>query len=65
MPLLDGTTTNVWLIPTSGGPMNPVRDFAARPTVITRHVSWSPDSQEIFAAVAEHHVDVIALDGLV
>jgi hypothetical protein len=42
----------------------PVTDFAARPTVIARQVSWSPDSREIFAAVAEHHVDVIALDGL-
>ena len=65
MPLLDGATTNVWLIPTSGGPMIPVTDFAGRPTVIARQVSWSPDSREIIAAVAEHHVDVIALDGLV
>jgi Tol biopolymer transport system component len=64
MPLLDGATTNVWLIPTSGGPMIPVTDFSGRPTVIARQVSWSPDSREVFAAVAEHHVDVIALDGL-
>jgi serine/threonine protein kinase len=64
LPLLDGATSNVWLIPTSGGPMIPVTDFAGRPTVITRQVSWSPDSREIFAAVAEQHVDVIALDGL-
>jgi len=45
--------------------MIPVTDFAGRPTVIARQVSWSPDSREIIAAVAEHHVDVIALDGLV
>jgi len=64
IPLLDGGTCNVWLIPTSGGPMIPVTDFAGRPTIIARQVSWSPDSREVFAAVAEHHVDVIALDGL-
>ena len=65
IPLLDGGTCNVWLIPTSGGPMIPVTDFARRPAFIARQVSWSPDSREIFAAVAEQHVDVIALDGLV
>jgi WD40 repeat protein len=64
LPLLDGATANVWLIPTSGEPTIPVTDFAGRPTAITRQVSWSPDSREIFAAVAEQHVDVIALDGL-
>jgi Tol biopolymer transport system component len=65
LPLLDGATANAWLIPTSGGPMIPVTDFGGRPAFIARQVSWSPDSREIFAAVAEHHVDVIALDGLI
>jgi len=63
-PLLDGATTNVWAIPTSGGAMKPLTDFGDRCTVIARSVSWSADSQSFFAAVAETETDVVLFDGL-
>jgi hypothetical protein len=31
---------------------------------MTRSVSWSRDSQHIYAAVAENRADVVLLDGL-
>ena len=64
LPLIDGATTNLWILPTGGGPMQPVTDFGHRSTLITRQVSWSPDGRFIFAAVAETTTDVVLLDGL-
>jgi hypothetical protein len=63
-PLIDGATTNLWILPTAGGPMSPVTDFGERSVMITRNVSWSRDSQHIYAAVAETQTDVVLLDGL-
>jgi Tol biopolymer transport system component len=65
MPLVDGATCNVWALPTSGGPMKQVTDFGDRCTVIARSVSWSADSQFLFAAVAETETDVVLFDGLI
>jgi hypothetical protein len=39
-------------------------DFGDQPTVITRRVSWSPDSRHISAAVAEADTDIVLWDGL-
>jgi Tol biopolymer transport system component len=64
MPLVDGSTTNLWVLPTSGGPMHPVTDFGDRPVLITRRVPWSGDSRFLYAAVAEVEADVVLLDGL-
>jgi Tol biopolymer transport system component len=63
-PLLDGATTNLWLIPTEGGPIRAVTDFGDRPVSIARSVSWSPDGRELYAAVADTDADVVALDGI-
>ena len=62
--LVDGTTTNIWLLPTSGGPMKPVTDFGDQSVVIARSVSWSRDGQHIYAAVAKTLTDIVLLDGL-
>jgi Tol biopolymer transport system component len=62
--LIDGATTNIWTLPTDGGPMTPVTDFGDRSITIARSVSWSRDSQSIYAAVAETQTDVVLLDGL-
>src|SRR5262249_23202829 len=64
LPLIDGVTTNLWILPTSGEPKRPVTDFADRSCTIARSVSWSRDSQHIYAAVAETQTDVVLLDGL-
>jgi Tol biopolymer transport system component len=62
--LIDGAATNIWLLPTGGGPMTPMTDFGDRPITIARSVSWSRDSQHIYAAVAETQTDVVLLNGL-
>ena len=62
--LIDGATTNIWRLPTGGGPMTPVTDFGDRSVTIARSVSWSRDSQHIYAAVAETQTDVVLLAGL-
>jgi hypothetical protein len=64
LPLIDGATTNIWLVPTDGKPMRPVTDFASRPVFIARWVSWSPDSRHVYAAVADMDIDVVAFSGI-
>jgi eukaryotic-like serine/threonine-protein kinase len=64
LPLIDGATCDVWILPTDGGPMQPVTNFGDRSTLITRQVSWSPDGRFLYAAVAETTTDVVLLDGL-
>ncbi len=39
-------------------------DFRGRSTEIARAVSWSSDSQDIWAAIAETSTDVVLFDGL-
>ena len=63
--LTDGSTTNIWLVPTSGGDLRQVTDFGTRCTGISRSMSWSADSRHIYAAVEETETDVILLDGLI
>ena len=38
--------------------------FGDRSVLIARSVSWSPDSQHIYAAVADVRTDVVLLHGL-
>jgi Tol biopolymer transport system component len=63
--LIDGATTNIWTLPVTGGVMSPVTDFGDRPILIVRAVSWSRDSQHIYAAVAERQTDIVLLAGLI
>jgi hypothetical protein len=63
-PLIDGVTTDIWLVPTEGGAMRPITNFGDRQTLIARQVSWAPDGRSIYAAVAETTTDVVLLEGL-
>jgi len=63
--LKDGAATNIWLLPTDGGPMKPITDFGDRSVLITRGVSWTHDSQHVYAAVNETQTDIVLLDGLI
>jgi Tol biopolymer transport system component len=63
-PLLDGTTANIWIVPTDGGPMRAVTDFGDRSVFIARWISWSPDSRHVYAAVADTDTDIVMLDGV-
>jgi Tol biopolymer transport system component/DNA-binding winged helix-turn-helix (wHTH) protein len=64
MPLVDGETTNIWLLPTAGGPLRPLTDFGERSILIARRVAWSPDGRYVYASVAEVDSDIMLLDGL-
>jgi Tol biopolymer transport system component len=64
MPLTDADTSNLWIIPTGGGSLRRLTNFSKRPIIITRRVSWSPDSKYLYAAVAESDSDVVLLKGL-
>jgi hypothetical protein len=44
--------------------MKQVTAFGDRCTVIARSVSWSADSQFVFAAVADTETDIVLFDGL-
>jgi Tol biopolymer transport system component len=63
--LVDGPTTNLWVLPTSGGELQPMTDFGDRPTLISRNVSWSADSQYIYAALAESQTNIVLIQGLI
>jgi Tol biopolymer transport system component len=63
MPLKDAGTTNIWALPTDGGPARQLTDFGRRPILIARQVSWSPDGKFIYAAVVETDADIVLLDG--
>ena len=62
--LADGPAKNLYLLPTSGGPLRQVTDFGSTATEIPRRVSWSPDSKHIYAAVARMDADVVVLTNL-
>jgi Tol biopolymer transport system component len=63
LPLTDGPVTNLWLLPTAGGPLRQVTDFGQRPTYIARRVSWSTDGKAIFAAFGEGNADIVLIRG--
>jgi Tol biopolymer transport system component len=65
VPHVDGATSNLWALPTSGGPMKQLTDFGNRCNVMARSVSWAADSQLLFAAVAETETDIVLFDGLI
>jgi Tol biopolymer transport system component len=65
MPLVDGPTTNLWLLPTTGGAMKPVTDFGDRSVEIARSISWSADGHHLYAALADIETDIVLLDGLI
>ena len=64
MPLKDAGTTNIWALPTDGGPARQLTDFGQRPILIARQVSWSPDGKFVYAAVVETDADIVLLDGM-
>jgi Tol biopolymer transport system component len=64
MPLMDGFTTNIWLLSTKTQTWRQVTDFGDRAIFIARRVSWSSDGASILAAIGEGDADVVLLDGL-
>jgi Tol biopolymer transport system component len=62
--LKDGATTNIWTIPTDGGPMRQLTDFGSQATLIARQVSWSRDGKSVYAAAVEIDADIVRLAGV-
>jgi len=64
MPLIDGSTTNLWALDTAGGSWRKLTDFRSRAVVIARRIAWSRDGRHLYAAVADVDVDVVMFEGL-
>ena len=64
LTLTDGGATNLWALPTTGGPLRQITDFGQRRTFIARRVSWSSDAKFIYASLGVGDADVVLLDGL-
>lgn len=63
LTLVDGSTTNLYLLPTKGGPPRQITSFGS-PTEIARRVAWSSDSMYVYAAVSHKDADVVLLTNL-
>ena len=64
LPLTDGFSTNIWALPTAGGPLRQLTDFGQRPTYIARRVTWSTDGKSIVAALGLGDADVVLMRGV-
>ena len=64
MPLLDGSTTNIWAISTDRGEWRKLTDFGQRNVVMARRIAWSADGQHIYAPVSDVDADIVLLDGI-
>ena len=64
MPLLDGSTTNLWALSTTGGEWRKLTDFGQRNVIIARRIAWSKDGQHMYASVSEVDSDIVMLVGL-
>ena len=65
LPLVDNGTSNIWAISTADGTFRQLTDFGSQPTFIARRVSWSSESQSVFAALGQGEADVVLLSGVV
>jgi len=65
LPMIVGATGSIGVMPVEGGTFTPVIDFGDRAMLIGRQVSWAPDGQSIYAAVADVNADIVLLDGLI
>jgi hypothetical protein len=64
MPLIDGSTTNLWALSTTGRGWRQLTDFRPRNVVIARRIGWARDGRSIYAALSEVDSDVVMVLGL-
>jgi Tol biopolymer transport system component len=64
IPLLDGSTTNLWAISTAGGGWRKLLDFGERNVVIARRIAWSATGRHVYASVSDVDADIVMLAGL-
>lgn len=63
LPLIDGSTTNLWALPASGGDWRKLTDFQ-RSVIIARRIAWSKDGEHIYASLSEVDSDIVMLAGM-
>jgi hypothetical protein len=64
MPLIEGSTTNLWALDTHVGSWRKLTNFRERTVVIARRIAWSRDGRHLYAAVADVDADVVLFEGL-
>jgi Tol biopolymer transport system component len=64
MPLVDGSTTNLWGLSTDTGEWRKLTDFGPRNVMIARRIAWSRDGQSLYASVSDVDSDIVMLAGL-
>jgi Tol biopolymer transport system component len=64
MPLMDGSTANLYALSTEGLGWRKLTDFSPRSVVMARRVDWSKDGKSIYASFAEVDSDIVMLQGL-
>jgi Tol biopolymer transport system component/tRNA A-37 threonylcarbamoyl transferase component Bud32 len=64
LPLIDGSTTNLWAISTDRGEWRKLTEFRPKSVEIQRRIAWSKDGQHIYASVSEVDSDIVRLAGL-
>jgi Tol biopolymer transport system component len=64
MPLMDGSTANLYALSTEGRGWRKLTDFSPRSVVMARRVDWSKDGKSIYASFAEVDSDIVMLQGL-
>ena len=64
LPLTDGSTVNLWALPTAGGNWQQLTDFKPRNVRIDRRIGWSKDSKSLYASVSDVDSDIVMFSGL-
>jgi len=64
LPLLDGSTTNVWALSTAGRGWRKLTDFGSRNVDIRRRIGWSKDGKHMYVSMSDVDADIVMLVGL-
>jgi Tol biopolymer transport system component/tRNA A-37 threonylcarbamoyl transferase component Bud32 len=64
MPLLDGSTTNLWAVSTADGEWRRLTDFEDQNVLIARRIAWSRDGTHIYVSLSEVDSDIVMMAGL-
>jgi hypothetical protein len=64
LPLLDGSTTNVWALSTAGLGWRKLTDFGSRNVDIRRRIGWSKDGNHRYVSMSDVDADIVMLVGL-
>ena len=64
MPLVDGSTTNLWALSTETGEWRKLTDFGQTNVTIARRIGWARDGRSLYASVSQLDADIVRLEGV-